>query len=92
MIATSVACRLGVVSERHDETPHYLRFACALAMVALSATSSGCEQLRERVGCEHCHCVWDHATVRQPLSCDLAGPDYCCRPVEGPLSPPDLPA
>ena len=74
-----------------DRTAHYLRFARALALVSALATTSGCEQMRERVGCDHCHCAWSAASIRQPLSCDLVGPDWCCRPVEGPLPPPDLP-
>lgn len=76
----------------NETPPHYLRFARAIALVSLTLASTGCQQLRERVGCEHCHCAWIGASVQQPVSCDLAGPDYCCQPVEGPLAPPDLPA
>jgi len=75
-----------------ERVPHYLRFARAIALVSALATTSGCAQVRERVGCSHCHCAWISASLSQPVSCDLAGPDYCCRPVEGPLPPPDLPA
>jgi len=78
------------MSERR-ETPHFLRFARALALVSLAATTGACEQVRERIGCEHCHCSWSPWTIRQPVSCDWVDP-VCCMPVEGPLPPPDLPA
>jgi hypothetical protein len=73
-------------STANVRVPHYLRFVCAIALVS----AAGCQQLRERVGCEHCHCNFSPASLRQPVSCDLAGPDYCCMPVPGPLSPPEL--
>jgi hypothetical protein len=73
------------------DTPHYLRFARALALVTLAASASGCDQVRARIGCEHCHCAWVPWSVGQPVSCDWVDP-ACCAPVEGPLPPPDLPA
>lgn len=78
----------------HDAppTPHFLRFARALALVSLvAASSAGCEQVRSAMGCQHCHCAGSSASIDRPLSCDLVGPTYCCAPIEGPLPPPDLP-
>lgn len=79
----------------HDErpTPHYLRFAQALAFVSLTAAATattGCSQVGQAIGCEHCAC--GSASIRRPVSCSLVGNDYCCQIIEGPLAPPDLAA
>jgi hypothetical protein len=78
------------MTERARETSHYLRFARALALVSIAATSSGCSQARRAIGCEHCHCG-PSASLRQPVSCDWVDPN-CCLTIEGPLPPPDLAA
>ena len=78
------------MSERANETPHYLRFAQALALVSIAAASTGCTQVRQAIGCEHCHCGGS-ASLDRPIDCDHVDPN-CCMVIEGPLPPPDLAA
>lgn len=81
-----------------EETPHYLRFARALALVsALGTTTVGasgcCPVIPDSVACAHCTCAWSGGrTVSQPISCSTIGRDpVCCTPpVVGPLAPPSL--
>jgi hypothetical protein len=79
------------MAEPRRDTPHYLRFARALALVSLASASAGCHQVREQIGCQHCHCYGVPWSLSRPISCDRIEP-ACCLPVEGPLPPPDLPA
>jgi hypothetical protein len=79
------------VSERASDRPHYLRFAQAVAFVSLAAASTGgCTQVRQAIGCEHCHCG-PSASLERPIDCSHVDPN-CCRVIEGPLAPPDLAA
>lgn len=74
-----------------EERPaHYLRFARALALVSMVSVTSGCQQVRDRIGCEHCHCGGGFS-MHTPVQCETIGMPECCMPVEGPLPPPELP-
>ena len=83
--------------------PHYLRFACALALVS---AAQGCYQSHRltdagtpRPGvdafvnaCDLCRCEGFDPPNGLP-DCDFSDPrERTCCPVIGPLSPPDLPA
>jgi hypothetical protein len=81
-----------------DTTPHYLRFARALALVgALGATAPACcPVIPDSVACAHCTCSWQSRSASAPLACTTIHRDAeCCappivRPVIGPLAPPTL--
>jgi hypothetical protein len=79
-----------------EPTPHYLRFARALALAgALGAATSGCcPMIPDSVACGHCTCAWQTRSVSAPLACSTIHREAeCCPPpVIGPLAPPDLPA
>jgi hypothetical protein len=76
--------------------PHYLRFARAIALVAVagaaSATSGCCPLVPTSVVCNHCECPYGPSGASRPVMCDTIGRlDQCCvPPVPGPLAPPSL--
>lgn len=88
------------------DTPHYLRFARALALASALGTAgvaSGCCPLvPDTVVCAHCTCYGAATSASAPLTCTALHRDTTCcpplvpvshpLPVPGPLSPPDLPA
>jgi hypothetical protein len=77
-----------------NATPHYVRFARALALVSFVAgatAAEGCAQARQTIGCGHCYCPGATRSLERPIACETIDLDFCCSIIiEGPLPPPEL--